>query len=59
MTDARSWLQRGLAWMDTTFDNALRSREDRFLADASDLADLELRLRQVERHGLNKGDLLR
>lgn len=54
-----SWLQRGLAWMNTTFDSSLSSREDRFLAEASDLADLELRLRHIEQHGLTKGDLLR
>ena len=54
-----SWLQRGLAWMNTTFDESLRGREERFLADATDLADLELRLRHIEQHGLNKGDLLR
>ena len=54
-----SWLQRGLAWMNTSFDQSLRSREDRFLADASDLADLEQRLHHIERHGLHMGDLLR
>jgi hypothetical protein len=54
-----SWLQRGLTRLNAAFDHALQSREDRFLAEAGDLVELERRLRQVERHGLGGGDLLR
>jgi hypothetical protein len=54
-----SWLQRSRSWLQAAVDTALLSREERFLAEAADLADLECRLRQVERHGPGKDDLLR
>jgi hypothetical protein len=54
-----AWLQRSLAWMDTALDKAMRTGEERFLDEATDLADLERRLRRVERHGPGQDDLLR
>lgn len=47
----RLWLARFAAWLRL----APSSGEDRFLAEASDLVDLEHRLRCLERDGLPPG----
>ena len=51
----RRWLARLTGWLRL----ASRSGEDRFLAEACDLVDLEHRLRCLERDGLPPGPSLR
>lgn len=45
------YIERAWGWLGGTFDRARRRREEEYLARAQNLADLEDRLRKLERKG--------